>query len=321
MPTLPTVDIIVILFLLLYVLMQVRYGLFYLVTKLISFLGSVVLAFLTYHFLALALGAYIPLPPGVLDAVSFLILFLVYQGLIHLLLKRLLVSLPRTFDDSRPAKVLAVVPAFIDGLITVAVVLLIFMIMPFSSTLKAQVEDSVVARPLLDQAEKLEGYVDKVFGRAGEEALGFLTVKPDESETVALPFEPRRLTVSPEAEAKMLELLNEERTSRGLSPVTVDPTIVEVARAHSRDMWERKYFSHQNPDGEDPFDRMKEGEVSFRAAGENLALAHTVERAHRGLMNSEGHKRNLLDPAFKRIGIGAIDAGVYGIMFTQNFAD
>jgi len=89
----------------------------------------------------------------------------------------------------------------------------------------------------------------------------------------------------------------------GAKPLRVDSTIVPVARAHSRDMWERSYFSHTNPDGETSADRMARGGVKFLVAGENLALAPTVETAHEGLMNSPGHRRNILDPQFSRIGI------------------
>ena len=52
-----------------------------------------------------------------------------------------------------------------------------------------------------------------------------------------------------------------------------------------------------------------------------MALAPNVDRAHTGLMNSEGHKRNILDPAFGKIGIGVVDGGVYGKMFTQVFTE
>ena len=61
--------------------------------------------------------------------------------------------------------------------------------------------------------------------------------------------------------------------------------------------------------------------ISYSIAGENLALAPSVVRAHDGLMNSSGHRRNILDPAFTKIGIGAIDGGVYGKMFTQIFTN
>jgi uncharacterized protein YkwD len=73
--------------------------------------------------------------------------------------------------------------------------------------------------------------------------------------------------------------------------------------------------------GKTPFERMREGGVQFSAAGENLALAPTVQIAHDGLMNSPGHRANILNPRYRRVGIGVADGGMHGKMFTQNFAD
>ena len=81
------------------------------------------------------------------------------------------------------------------------------------------------------------------------------------------------------------------------------------------------FFGHDNPDGKDPFDRMKAANVRFMAAGENLALAQTVEIAHTNLMNSPGHRANILKPQFGRLGIGILDGGFYGLMISQEFRD
>ena len=86
-------------------------------------------------------------------------------------------------------------------------------------------------------------------------------------------------------------------------------------------MFQQGYFAHIDPNGVSPFDRMRNGDITFRAAGENLALAPTVDVAHDGLMNSPGHRANILNPAFHRVGIGVADGGMHGKMFTQNFAD
>jgi uncharacterized protein YkwD len=120
-------------------------------------------------------------------------------------------------------------------------------------------------------------------------------------------------------EVKMLELVNEERIKRGLSPLKADPEMTLVARAHSRDMFARGYFSHYTPEGKDPFDRMKEAGVRFVTAGENLALGKTLNICHNGLMNSPGHKANILHKSFGRLGIGILDGGVHGLMISQEF--
>jgi uncharacterized protein YkwD len=86
-------------------------------------------------------------------------------------------------------------------------------------------------------------------------------------------------------------------------------------------MWERKYFSHISPEGEDVGDRLDRHNINYFYAGENLALAPTTQTAHNGLMNSEGHRRNILEPQFRSVGIGVIDNGVYGKIFVQVFTD
>lgn len=146
-------------------------------------------------------------------------------------------------------------------------------------------------------------------------------IHPAEGETIVLSYRPAELRVDQGAEQELLRLVNVERRRAGLEELAYDEEIAAVARAHSFDMWDRQYFAHENLDGDTLVDRMKEGEVAFGMAGENLALTKSVERAHEGLMNSPGHRRNILDPDFKRIGIGVVDGGVYGKMFTQNFAD
>jgi uncharacterized protein YkwD len=84
-------------------------------------------------------------------------------------------------------------------------------------------------------------------------------------------------------------------------------------------MFARGYFAHYSPEGTDPFQRMDAAGVKYRAAGENLALAQTVEMAHTNLMNSPGHKANILNPAYGRLGIGVLDGGYYGLMISQEF--
>ncbi|MDW7651998.1 MAG: CAP domain-containing protein [Bacillota bacterium] len=122
-----------------------------------------------------------------------------------------------------------------------------------------------------------------------------------------------------QAEQQMLNLLNQERTSRGLHALQVDMDLVKLARLKSQDMIDLNYFAHQSPTYGSPFDMMRAAGVTYRTAGENLAGASTVERAHTGLMNSPGHRANILNPNYTHIGIGAVSGGRYGIMFTQLF--
>lgn len=120
------------------------------------------------------------------------------------------------------------------------------------------------------------------------------------------------------AESRVLQLINRERSERGLVLLRLHRPIREVARDHSADMYRRGYFAHVNPDGLDPFDRIRAAAINFSFAGENLALAPTVELVHQGLMNSPRHRDNILKEEFTHVGIG-VHAGPSGMMVTQNF--
>jgi len=120
-------------------------------------------------------------------------------------------------------------------------------------------------------------------------------------------------------EQQVLDLVNKERAANGLNPLKVNPTLTQVARAHSADMINRNFFDHNNPDGKTPFDRIKAAGVTYKTAGENLAGASSVQTAHTNLMNSPGHRANILNASFTEVGIGIVDGGKYGKMFTQNF--
>lgn len=117
----------------------------------------------------------------------------------------------------------------------------------------------------------------------------------------------------------MLDLVNQERQKAGLKPLVADSRLVHLARLKSRDMVDKGYFSHNSPTYGSPFDMMKNAGVQYRYAGENIAGANTVARAHAALMNSSGHRANILNPNFTRIGIGVVSGGPYGKMFTQMF--
>jgi uncharacterized YkwD family protein len=117
----------------------------------------------------------------------------------------------------------------------------------------------------------------------------------------------------------MVNLVNQERQRAGLKPLIVDKRLVELGRLKSQDMINNNYFSHQSPTYGSPFDMMKNAGVTYRWAGENIAGAASVDRAHNGLMNSEGHRANILNSNFTHIGIGIVPGGPYGMMFTQMF--
>lgn len=120
-------------------------------------------------------------------------------------------------------------------------------------------------------------------------------------------------------ELLMLSLVNEEREKAGLGPLRFNIKLTEVARIKSQDMIDNKYFAHDSPTYGSPFEMMKQFGITYRYAAENLALHPSVESAHQGLMNSPGHRANILNPNLTEIGIGIIPNSQGRYYVTQMF--
>lgn len=122
-------------------------------------------------------------------------------------------------------------------------------------------------------------------------------------------------------ERQLFDLVNVERTKRGLTVFKWDDRAAIAARLHSEDMGNRNFFQHDNPDGLSPFDRMVNQQISYVLAAENIAAGQVdAMNAHAGWMNSSGHRRNLLGAA-ARLGVGAayVADSTYNLYYTQNF--
>jgi uncharacterized protein YkwD len=122
-------------------------------------------------------------------------------------------------------------------------------------------------------------------------------------------------------EATMLALLNQSREAAGLAPLTASRALRGVARAHGEDMFAHGYFSHESRDGRLPLDRIEDAGLRPWHIGENLAFAHDVEQAHRLLMNSPGHRANILSPIYRKVGIGVMDGDAHGVIVVEDFTD
>ncbi len=119
----------------------------------------------------------------------------------------------------------------------------------------------------------------------------------------------------------MVQLVNTLRAKNGLSHLSTNSMLTKVARLKASDMIKNNYFSHNSPTYGSPFDMMKKLGVSYGYAGENLAGASTVEIAHKNLVDSTGHRANILHASYKKIGVGVVPGGPYGKMFVQIFTD
>ncbi len=216
-------------------------------------------------------------------------------------------------------RVLGIFPATARALFVLGIVLAALVVSPVNSDLKAAVESSRIARGLIDQISALQPTLARLSGQTGETVPLFVTkLGEDQREALDLPDD-LQLSPDPVAERQMFDLVNEERTAIGLRALVWDDRLLPVGRQHSEEMFKLKYFGHQSPVIGSPFDRLKAAGITYTRAGENLAYAQSVSVAHRGLMQSQGHRENILRPEFTRMAIGVISAGPYGRMFTQMF--
>ena len=273
-----------------------------------------------YHAVAQWLGPRIDLWSEMWDQpIAFVLVALFVGVIVHLVGNALLRRLPEDVHERPANQALGLLPGLANGLIMTAIISALLLAMPLSERLSERTRDSALVNRLAVYAESLESKLRPVFGDAISKTLNLLTVEPDSNERVTLPFTVTSSRPRPDLEKRMLDLVNSERLANGLQPLAPDPELTEVARRHSADMFARGYFAHDTPEGLSPFDRMKDANIRFLAAGENLALAPTVSVAHNGLMNSPGHRANILRPQFGRVGIGIMDGGMRGLMVSQEF--
>ncbi|MCA1054507.1 CAP domain-containing protein [Rossellomorea aquimaris] len=118
-------------------------------------------------------------------------------------------------------------------------------------------------------------------------------------------------------EQKVVELTNQERAKQGLPALQVDAELSKVAKEKSRDMQANNYFSHNSPTYGSPFDMMKQFGIQYSSAGENIAMGQpTPEEVVQAWMNSEGHRKNIMNANYTHIGVGYVENGHY---WTQQF--
>lgn len=120
-------------------------------------------------------------------------------------------------------------------------------------------------------------------------------------------------------EWEVFNLINQQRSKNGLSPLKIDYEVQRVARIKAQDMVNNNYFSHTSPTYGSPFNMLNNFKVSYRTAGENIAGNSSNSAAVTAWMNSSGHKANILNSSFNYTGIGVINGSKYGKIYVQMF--
>jgi uncharacterized protein YkwD len=289
---------------------------------LVRWVGSLLLGLRFYQSLAHLLSRF-ALPAdwaGVWDQpIAFMLIVLFASLLLLVFERRILLLLPKDIHQRRANRVLGIVPGLVNGLIIAVILAPLLLALPLPDGLRDSTRESALANRLAIVSDRLEAALAPVFDEALKRTMNMRTIPPESERTLNLPFKVSDPKPRPDLEAKMLDLVNRERRAVGLNSLAADPELTEVARRHSIDMFARGYFSHLTLEGHTPFDRMRALNLRFLIAGENLAFAPTLPLAHTGLMNSPGHRANILRGAFGRVGIGIVDGGRRGLMVTQNF--
>ena len=129
------------------------------------------------------------------------------------------------------------------------------------------------------------------------------------------------ITVQASAEQKILELMNAKRTEAGLEPLTMDNTLVQVARYKSNNMIQNNFFDHTNPDGTKWTNWLQSIGYKYTTTGENIAYntSDPVELFNQW-WNSPGHRANMMNASYTKVGMGVIYGnGKY--MGTQEFSN
>jgi uncharacterized protein YkwD len=166
------------------------------------------------------------------------------------------------------------------------------------------------------QEEKSEGNKNLLIGIA---ALGLISLLSNHdggstdvpSKTTTPPTTtpaPKPTTPAPAgaaADEKLaFNLLNADRAANGLKPLKLNSQLTALGERYAQDMINRNFFSHYNPEGQSPFDRMQQAGISYSHAGENLAINSNVTAAEKAFMNSSGHRANILNANYTEVGIG-----------------
>ena len=313
------IDLLLVLAVVLSIWQGWRRGFLFGLLDLLRWAGSLLLGLRFYPWVARWLAPHAVWPEPLTAPLAFFLTATVAGILIHLAGYRLLRRLPRETHERRVNRLFGMLPGLANGLLTAAILAALLLSVPLPDGMREQARTSPLANRLAVVTEDLEAALAPIFDDAIRQTLNKLTVQPESGERVNLPYTVADTKPRPDLEAEMLELVNRERAAAGLKPLAPDPELTEVARRHSAVMFARGYFAHVTPEGRSPFDRINEARINYRTAGENLALAPTLPIAHNGLMNSPGHRANILRPQFGRLGIGVMDGGRRGLMVTQNF--
>jgi uncharacterized protein YkwD len=315
------VDLVIIVVLIFFIHQGFINGFWSILIDFVSFFGALLISLKTYTLGSQFLQTNFSLSHPLANAIGYLAMAVISEIIISFALTKAVSKLPPKILKNHITKFVGAFLSVGQGIILIAFALTFAISLPINPSIKTDISNSKIGGFILTKTTGIEKNINNIFGGAINESLTYLTVEPKSHESVPLDDKTQNLSIDKNSETKMFELVNNERVTRGGKALIWDTKLVVVAENYAALMWNNKYFGHYDKDGKDVGDRLQKANINYQIAGENLALAPTVEIAHTGLMNSEGHRENILEKRFKRIGIGVVDNAYYGKMFVQVFTD
>ena len=258
------------------------------------------------------------------NVAAFIVIWMVCEIICALFVRHIIIKrLTHGVQYHKYNRIGGAISSVLRAFILLALGLIVFTALPISAASKQPVTGAYLSRLILTATTSWQNAINGGLGRDIGSSLTVFTISndPESTERTQLGFTTADVKIDSADENADLVLVNHERTSRGLPALVMEPTAQAVARAYGERMLADGVFSHIDNDGHNPFDRMTAGGVKYTSAGENLAFAPTLQLAHTGLMNSPGHKANILSTNYGHVGIGVIDAGQYGLMVVQDFTN
>jgi len=318
------VDIVIVLMLVQAVIVGRRRGLIHLSLELACLLAATATALLSYGVIGAVIRNWLPLSTSLTNTIGFAVIWIISETIYTLCVWIFVLQrIRKQFLLQEVNEIGGAVLGACKTLIVLTVSLLIFAGVPLQASIKRVVTDAYIPNILLTGTNLWQVWMNSNLGHDVSDTLDFYTTSSntDDDKPTLLGFSTDQVKTSVSSEDALLGLINTERTKKNLPALKMNAKARSVARVYAAKILSTGYFSHVDRQGNTPYMRLREGGVFFDAAGENLASAPTVQLAHQGLMNSKGHRENILSPYFHEVGLGVVDAGAYGLMVVEDFTD
>lgn len=312
------IDLVVCLIVVVYIVDGYRQGFIKQLFDVIGIIVSFLIAVKFYAVVGTILSSW-GVAANINKPIGFFVLWALVQVIFYIVGYFMFRYLPDQMHYSSINKSFGLLVGCFKGVMIVSIFLILTLVLPFSNAAKSKLSNSYVTGHLIRTTAKIETQVNTALWQMNNN-LGFIGIVPKNGEN-DLGFKTSNFQTDESAEQAMINQINQYRAKAGLAPVKENILLRNVARAHSSDMAIKGYFSHQDLQGGMPSDRLTLAGAQFTIAGENLAVAPTVDLAMVGLINSPEHRENILNPNFHQVGVGVLNMGEYGRMFTQEFTD